>query len=312
MSKAKYYAVLVLTCVIWGATPACGKVLAMKVSPVFLTGMRFMCMALVLFALIVLMGKSRELKPARRDFFIMALMGMFGVFLHNSLLMTGVRYTTASNTAMIESIGPTVTCVLAFLIVGERLSLKGWFGIILSCLGALSIVSHGSLQIFLNMSFNRGDLIIVLCEAMWSCYTVTGWFLSARSSALTATAWSSLTGALMCFGLCFASGEYEVQDLVLIDYFAFAYLVLASGVIAFLGWNWAAVRVGVSKAGTFVYVVPFAGAVTGFLLLGEQLYISQFAGGLVVILGMIITSRSKLDMKKHNASKDIPLKKEQA
>lgn len=309
MSKTKYYAVLILVCVIWGATPACGKMLAMKLSPVLLTGMRFLCMSLVLFLFVALTGKVRELKPSKHDFLIMALMGLFGVFLHNSLLMTGVRYTTASNTALIESIGPTVTCVLAFFIVGERLSVKGWLGIFISCLGALSIVSHGSLDIFLNLNFNRGDLIIVVCEAMWSCYTVVGWFLSKKSSVATATAWSSLTGAIMCLALCVCSGDLEVQPLTAHDYAAFIYLVMASGVIAFLGWNWAAVRVGVSKAGTFVYVVPFAGAITGFLLLGEQLYISQFVGGAVVILGMVVTTRSKLALKRNTESKDIKLTK---
>lgn len=312
MSKSKYYLALVIVCIIWGATPACGKMLAMKISPVFLTAMRFLLMSFVLFAFVIVSGKIKELRPSKHDFLIMALMGMFGVFLHNTMLMTGVRYTTASNTAMIESIGPTVTCVLAFLVVGERLSLKGWLGIFISCLGALSIVSHGSLDILLGLNFNRGDLIIVVCEAMWSCYTVTGWFLSKKASVAAATAWSSFCGALMCFAYGFALDETHVDPLDITDYFAFAYLVLFSGVIAFLGWNWAAVRVGVSKAGTFVYVVPFAGAITGFLLLGEQLFVSQFVGGAIVVFGMIITTRSKLALKAGKASETIAKYKAQA
>lgn len=312
MSKSKYYLALVIVCIIWGATPACGKMLAMKVSPVFLTAMRFLLMSFVLFAFVIVSGKIKELRPSKRDFLIMALMGMFGVFLHNTMLMTGVRYTTASNTAMIESIGPTVTCVLAFLVVGERLSLKGWLGIFISCLGALSIVSHGSLDVLLGLNFNKGDLIIVVCEAMWSCYTVTGWFLSKGASVAAATAWSSFWGAMMCFAYGFLLDENHITELNAIDYLAFCYLVLFSGVIAFLGWNWAAVRVGVSKAGTFVYIVPFAGAITGFLLLGEQLFVSQFVGGAIVVLGMIITTRSKLALKAAKSSETIAKYKAQA
>ena len=305
MSKSKYYLALVIVCIIWGATPACGRMLSLKVSPVFLTAMRFFFMSLVLFAFVIASGRAKDLKPCKRDFLIMGLMGMFGVFLHNSLLMTGLQYTTASNTAMIESIGPTVTCVLAFFIVGERLSLRGWLGILISCLGALSIVSHGSFDVLLGLNFNKGDLIIVVCEAMWSCYTVTSWFLSKNASVAATTAWSSFIGAMMCFAYGFALNETQVGNLNMTDYFAFAYLVMFSGVIAFLGWNWAAVRVGVSKAGTFVYVVPFAGAITGYLLLGEELFVSQFVGGAVVILGMIITTRSKLALKTSKSSDTI-------
>lgn len=312
MNKGKYYLVLAFVCIIWGATPACGRILALKVSPVMLTGLRFLCMSAVLFAFLIVIGKKSELLPSRHDFAVMALMGLFGVFLHNSLLMTGVKYTTASNTALIESIGPTVTCVLAYFVVGERLSFKGWCGIALSCVGALSIISNGSLDILLNLSFNKGDLIVVISESMWSCYTVAGWFLSKKASVAAATAWSSLTGAIMCLGLGICEKEWINATLDSYDIAAFVYLVLCSGVIAFLGWNWAAVRVGVSKAGTFVYIVPFAGAVTGFLLLHEELFISQFIGGAVVVLGMVITTRSKLVGTTTDAGKIIADEKKTA
>lgn len=298
MSKAKYYVLLILVCVIWGATPACGRMLALKLSPLLLTGARFFCMAVILFAFILAFGKKSDLKPTRHDLWIMIAMGALGVFLHNGLLMTGLRFTTASNTAMIESIGPTITCVLAFLVIGERLSALGWVGIAISCMGALSIVTHGSLDTLLNLSFNKGDLIIVACEAMWSAYTVVSWFLRGGCSTLAVTAWSGMAGALMCFVGGGLTGQLHMAEMNLADCAAFFYLVVFSGIIAFVGWNYAALRVGVSKAGTFVYIIPFAGALAGWLILDEQLFVSQFVGGAVVVSGMIVTTRTKLGLKK--------------
>ena len=152
----------------------------------------------------------------------------------------------------------------------------------------------------------------MISESMWSCYTVAGWFLSKKASVAAATAWSSLTGAIMCLGLGICEKEWINATLDSYDIAAFVYLVLCSGVIAFLGWNWAAVRVGVSKAGTFVYIVPFAGAITGFLLLHEELFISQFIGGAVVVLGMVITTRSKLVGTTTDAGKIIADEKKTA
>lgn len=301
MDKAKYYAMLVLVTLIWGATPACGKILSTSLSPLLITGMRFAIISLVLTLWLVLSGQAKQLKLTRQMYLLMAAMGFVGITVHNGLLFTGLHYTTATNAALIESIGPTATTVLAFIFIGERLTKFGWLGIFVSCCGALCIVTKGSLDVLLNLKFNIGDILIVVCEVAWSYYIILGWKTQGRVKTAPLNAVSGAFGAAFCFIAGAVTGTLEVYSWSYSALYGFAYLTFCSGLIAFIGWNWAVNKVGASKAGSFIYIVPLTGAIVGVLFLGETLQLSQVLGALLIISGVTVTVRSKVSI---NAARD--------
>lgn len=296
MDKAKYYVMLVGVTLIWGATPACGKILSTSLSPLLITGMRFAIISLVLTLWLVLSGQAKQLKLTRQMYLLMAAMGFVGITVHNGLLFTGLHFTTATNAALIESIGPTATTVLAFIFIGERLTKFGWLGIFVSCCGALCIVTKGSLDVLLNLKFNVGDILIVVCEVAWSYYIILGWKTQGRVKTAPLNAISGAFGAVFCFIAGAVTGTLEVYSWSYSAFYGFAYLTICSGLIAFIGWNWAVNKVGASKAGSFIYIVPLTGAIVGVLFLGETLHLSQVLGALLIIGGVTVTVRSKVSI----------------
>ena len=309
MSNAKPYAMLVLVTVIWGMTPACGKILSTSLSPLLITGLRFACIAAVLTLWLILSGQKEALKLPRRTILLLALMGFVGITVHNGLLFTGLRYTTATNAVLIESVGPTATTILAFIFIGERLTKFGWLGIMVSCFGALCIVTKGSLEVLLNLSFNLGDILIVICEVAWSAYIILGWQTHGKVKAAPLNAISGAFGAAFCFIIGAASGGLEVYAWSSTALYGFLYLTLCSGLIAFMGWNWAVLKVGASKAGAFVYIVPLTGAVVGVLFLGESLHLAQVVGAALIMGGVAVTVRSKVTLKRSPSEEQDLLKK---
>lgn len=111
----RYYLILFISCVIWGLTPICGRVLKDCMSPMLITGARFYLVALVLFSLIVLL-EGKKVCTFHVTTFCPAADGVCRYLLHNSLLFEALRFTPASNAALIESIGPSITSTLAFLL----------------------------------------------------------------------------------------------------------------------------------------------------------------------------------------------------
>lgn len=306
MNKFKYYILLVLVTLIWGTTPAFGKLLVNAMSPLVLTGLRFAVIAGLLFSFSLITKQFQDFKQTKEVLFIAAFLGFFGVLLHNGFLFLGLHYTTATNTALIESIGPTMTTILAFLFIGERLTKLGFLGIFISCIGACTIISKGSLDVILNLNFNIGDLFILLCEFSWSCYIIVGLKANGKISTVALTAWSGLFGSIMCFIVgAFTNTLHINSNLTFIDIFNFSYVALASGLFCFVAWNYAATGVGASKAGSFIYIVPLTGAFIGVTFLGEPLYISQIIGGILVISGVVLTVKSKVTMKQSNIEDNI-------
>ncbi len=291
--KLKYYLILLLACFIWGSTPLCGRVLKDSMSPMMITAARFYVVAFILFSLILLLHGLKGLLVSKQDFKILLLMSVVGIFLHNSLLFEGLRYTPASNAAIIESIGPSATSILAFIFIGERLSPSGWLGILISCFGAIFIVCKGSVLTLINFEFNVGELLVLLCEIMWSVYVIISWRLSKNISALVVTAYTGFFGATWCLLVGFMSDSLEIYRFNISDACYFFVLSVFAGVVSFASWNYAITRVGASKGGTFIYLVPIFGVGFGITWLGETFSTYELIGALIVLFGMFFSIRAK-------------------
>ena len=297
MGQAKYYLLLLAVCLIWGATPASGKFTVEAFSPLMITGTRFALMSAVLFLWLLILGDKKSLKPPKQVLIVCFFMGFMGMLVHNGLLFLGLSYTTATNTALIESIGPTATTVLAFIFLGERLNRYGWLGIAISCVGAVCIVAKGSLEVILNLSFNIGDVIILFAEIAWSAYVVISWQIHGRLGTIAVTAWSGLFGSLQCFVVGALTGTLHVYTVTPQALLGFSYLVVFSGLFAFVAWNYAVQYVGASKAGVFVYLVPLTGGIVGVVFLGEDLHPAVVVGAILILSGVILTVRSKVQIQ---------------
>ena len=297
-SPARCYVMLAAVCVVWGATPAAGKLLTGALSPLLLTGLRFAVISGLLFAWLALTRQRAQLTPSRELLWLMLALGFMGVLLHNGLLFLGLHYTSATSTALIESLGPTITAVLACIFLGERLSLPGYAGIAVSCVGALFIITRGEPAVLQELSFNGGDLIILGCEAAWSAYIIMALGVRGRLSTLGVTAWSGLFGSLLCLSVGLATDSLWVGVFDALAWGCLLYIVLAAGLFAFVAWNWAAEAVGASKAGSFVYLVPLTGAAVGVMVLGEDVAEAQLLGAVLIAAGVALTARSRASLRR--------------
>lgn len=66
-------------------------------------------------------------------------LGFFVTVIPTILLMQGIQRLGASQSAMIASIGPILTILLAVLFLNEHLNLWQWLGCVLNILGVLLI-----------------------------------------------------------------------------------------------------------------------------------------------------------------------------
>ena len=143
----------------------------------------------------------------------------------------------------------------------------------------------------------------------WSAYIILGWQTHGKVKAAPLNAISGAFGAAFCFIIGAASGGLEVYAWSSTALYGFLYLTLCSGLIAFMGWNWAVLKVGASKAGAFVYIVPLTGAVVGVLFLGESLHLAQVVGAALIMGGVAVTVRSKVTLKRSPSEEQDLLKK---
>src|SRR5688572_804052 len=137
-SRAGASLLLVFVMVIWGASVPVSKAAVADVPPLLLAWLRFSISALLLYP--AYRARRRAGVPAvpLRE---ALLLGLTGIALYYLFYNVALLYTSASHAALLQSAIPALTLVLAYLVLGERMSRPAIAGIVLSTLGVLLIVS---------------------------------------------------------------------------------------------------------------------------------------------------------------------------
>ena len=298
--RHRMYLLLALTAVIWGIQPLCIKWLVTEWSPVTISAMRYIFISVALLALAVWRGET--LLPPRHTVPALMAMGMTGILMNGCMQFTGLQYSTVTNCTLIAAASPAITAFFAAVCLRERLNIIAWFGIAVSFLGALTVVSHGSLEVLIGFSFDYGDILFFLAQVAWTVYSILAVRVMRHISAALCTGWAGLFGALatVLYGILTDNFHPTVLPLSLLA--AFLYTVIFGGVMAMLFWNLGVRCVGPSVTSIFQNVTPVVGMIGGTLLFAEQVGMFQMLGAVAIFGGVYFTTHADLWANKKQQS----------
>ena len=285
------YILLILTTVIWGIQPLCIKWLVTEWSPVTITAMRYFLIGSIL--IFIASKRGEKIIPPAECFPWLILMGITGIGLNNVMQFTGLEISTVTNCTLIAASSPAITAFFAAIFIRERLVLKAWIGILISFIGALIVVSHGSIQVVLNFSFNRGDILFLLAQVAWTTYSIIALRVMKKISAILTTGWSGLFGAIITTSYGLTTGEFIPSILPIELFFAFAFTVIFGGVMAMVFWNIGVGSVGLSVTSIFQNISPIVGMIGGTLFFNEIISLTEIFGALAIFIGVYLTTHSK-------------------
>jgi drug/metabolite transporter (DMT)-like permease len=281
---------LLLACVIgWGWTFVATKIVLAHVTPVELLGLRLLIGLPILFA--VIRAKRVRLTfgaVGRRQILI----GSAIITIHFLIQITGLKYTSATNTGWLISASPLVMAVLSYLILKERLGSRELTGIGVATIGILLLVSRGNLS-SLHWLSSVGDWLVLGSAHTWALYTIATRDLSRQSNPLAATFMVLLpSGILILLYMTFVS-----------DWTVFLHLppeaviaLLFLGVLVVAQWFWleGVAELGAARAGLYLYLEPVATTALAVPYLGEQFTWATGVGGLLVLAGVFWAQRRRM------------------
>jgi drug/metabolite transporter (DMT)-like permease len=289
------YLLVVLACAIWGGNWVTARWIVQEVSPLTLTFWRCLFPALIAGAI-----AARQLRGSveaiRADWPMLALIGVLGTVVFSTFGYFGVRHTTATNAALIAASGPFVQVLLSWLVLRHTVTPLQSVGMTVSFLGALVIISNGSMNTIATLSFNPGDLLLLGGVLSWQLYTV---LLGKRERDgkpriqpgpfLFFTGMAGAIAAIPGYVLDVATGT-SVFPLTLPVVSAAAFLFVLPGYVAFFCWIKAVPVIGPNRATFFNPLIPVFGVLGAVIFLDEQLYGYHVAGFVLVVLGLVLVS----------------------
>jgi drug/metabolite transporter (DMT)-like permease len=286
------YVLLILTALFWAGNWVIARGIQGYMSPIAMAFWRWLA-ALVILLPFVLRPIVREWPAIRRSWKILALLGIIGVGAFNTLTYTGLKYTTATNGVLLNSVIPILVIAINVVFLREPLNARQALGVLTSLAGVMTIVAHGELETFRQLRLNPGDLWVLAAMLGWAIYTVC---LRWRPRELSSVAF---TGVIIAIGVAallpvFAwdyEGGHRTQWGAVTSG-AVLYFAIFPSVLAYFFWNTAVARVGAERASTFLHLMPLFGAVLAAIFLGESLLWYHYLGALLIFSGLFIASHA--------------------
>jgi drug/metabolite transporter (DMT)-like permease len=279
---------------IWGINFSIVKTTLREMSPLSFNSLRFALAVTLVFSILRLTEK--DLTVERRDWPKFLFLGFIGNTLHQIFFIKGIYLTTASNSALILSIGPVFVALLNVVFRLEKVSLFNWYGILLSFLGVFLIILGGTQGKGLSFSkeYLQGDLLTLAAAFFWSVRIVFSKPLLQKYSYL------KVTTCIMACGTPFlilaSVKELAHQDWSRVSFygwlgFVYSFSLAIAG--SYIIWHMGLKKIGSAKTAVYSNLTPVVSVVFAWLFLGEHLTLLQGLGGIAILGGIYLTRLSR-------------------
>lgn len=279
----KVLAAVVFTVIAWASAFVVIRFVGHDFSPGSLTVGRLAVAGVVLSGL--MLGR-RPVALSRRNWALVALVGVAWFGVYNVALNAGERRVDAGTAAMLIQLAPILIGALAGSLLGEGFPRR-------LVIGGL-VAFAGTVLIGVATSTGQADLsgvLLVLLSAL--VYAVA---MVAQKSVLRSVPGLQVTWLACLIGLaaCLPFAPALVREVTVAPPLAIAgvvYLGVVPTALAFSTWAYALSRTDAGKLGVTTYVVPPIAIGLGWLFLGEVPAVLAVLGGLVSLVGVGIARR---------------------
>ncbi len=284
--KQKGLLSILMLSVLAGSTAAVLKIGLVNIPPLSFAFLRFL-----IAGILILPFLGKEKLRSAWDLVPMSFLGTINII----FFVIGINRTTATIAQLLYAIVPLLTALIIFIFFKERLAFRKMFGIALGFLGVTLVVLLPVFEKGTKFSGDLlGNLLVVIGIISWSFYAVlsNGKLKSFSPFVITAVfIWVTLL-TLLPLSIFESIQHFNWwKSLSSSSIFSLIYVGTVSTVFTYI-WNQYAIKHGGSIfASMQFYLIPISAYLFAFILLGEKLTIGLIVGGIIVLLGVYITTK---------------------
>ncbi len=293
MNKSLVAWLLLLSCnFMWAMQFTCIKLVQDQVGPIFtVAGPMFLAMLLLI---PFLKKKGTERKNITfADVKIFGSLAILGAFPAQVVITWGTQYSLASNASILMLSLPVITALFAFLILKEKMNAARWIsfiiaivGVTLCCLGDMSKMDFGSKYAF-------GNLLIFIAIFGNAYYNTICKKISTQYSEIEMLFYSYV--ALLIFLLPLVlilepTSFGDISTYTTNTWIGMALLTVFHNFLSMVLFFKALKVLDVTQVGLSNYLITFLGLPIAAIWLGEKLSKYAIIGGILVLIGTLITT----------------------
>lgn len=272
---------------IWGGMYVVSKVVLDIIPPFTLVSLRLLLGALTLAIVLAVRGFP---KITRKQFWQAVGVGFVGYGVSLSLQFLGTKLSTAANGSLVTSATPAFVLIFAWILLKEKITSLRLIALLLATLGVVAVIDPRSAQ--LNPDLFAGNLLLLGAALTWALYSV---LVRKATQALDVLPFSLIAflGGLL---ISIPAGARELEtigvgEISLGVVGGVLFIGIISTALAMVLWNTAFAYVDANLASLTFFAQPVVGTLLGWLFLGEEITPLFLVGGMLIGVGLVISSR---------------------
>ena len=286
--KSYRYILILLAVVFWGMSFVATKTVLFEIKPVTVIILRLILASILL--TIIALSTKRSFSVNLKSHGWILILALIATF-HLWIQVTGLQYTTASNTGWIIGTAPIFMAILGLIFYKEKVTFLQLVGILIAMFGLLLLIGKGNI-LNVDLIENKGDLLVLGSAFTWGVYSMVNKKISLTYSPLMTILYLFIMMAIIIIPLNLNSETFDsVINLSFIGWISILFLGLFCSGIAYVIWAQALRDMESAKVGAFLYFEPFVTVIAAWALLSESITLIMILSGLLITFGVFIVNK---------------------
>jgi drug/metabolite transporter (DMT)-like permease len=281
----------------WGSTYAAIRIGAAQMPPLLLAGPRYVFAGAILLAWC--RWRGLRLLGTSKTMLTLSLVGLLLLGGGNVSLVYAEKTIPSGLASLLFAATPLFVALIEMLLPeGERLTMRGWLGLLLGIAG-LAALLWPSIQ---SVSGGNRALLGAIAALLFGALSwAAGSILSRRArlpvNSLVAAAWQMLVAGICCTALGTALGQWPQFHLNAASIGSLAYLITGGSLLGYTCFIYLLEHVPVAKVSSNAYVNPLVAVLLGILFLHERPVAAEFAGMAAIVVAVFLLTTAQVKAK---------------
>lgn len=278
MNRYVFGMLVVLATSLMGSSFAIGKIGLTDVSPLLLVGIRFTLAGIIMSLWI---GKKR-LPASKQDWMKLLLIGLFQTTIVMGCIFLSMRTISSGETSILTFVNPLLVVILGTAFQGLKYRWTQWIGVVIGFTGVFVTLGF-------HLQLSAGTLLGLGSALSWAIATLMVKKWGARFNHWVLTAYQMLFGGLLLL-LLSVIAESPRLGLNATSIGVILYLAILGSIVQFATWYYLLSRGDPGKTSAFLFLAPFFGVLSGWLILEEVIHSYVYVGGLCIFVGIFLVN----------------------
>lgn len=237
-------------------------------------------------------NKKAAYRINRKDYLMIAVMGVLGYYLASLFDFLGLNYITASMERLILFAYPSITLLFGALFFKTKITKAQYAALAFTYLG-IFVIFAGDVSIEDQRDLIKGGALIFACSVTYALYLTGSGFLIPKVGAMRYTAYALTFAAFAVFFHYLGFKEFQLLEYNARIYGISLIMAIVATVIPTLLVSYGIRLMGAGNVALAGSIGPVSTLTLAYFFLDERLSMVQILGSLLIIVGILYLSGSK-------------------